>query len=778
MSTSTWNGVNGDWSDSADWTGGVPNSSSANAVISAAGSYEVTISSGEAFTVASVSMTDASATLALEGAAALTVTGAFANGGAVDLDASGVDGGGSLTIDGTLTNDGRVRVGNKDLSAATTLTLGGLINNKGHSFSLTGSSSLAATLAFSSGGAGFTSNGGFFTLSDVAPVTLNNAFTNSGSFELEGASALTVTGPFANSGTLDLDTNSDDGGGLTIGGALTNTGDVFVGDGGSGAAPTLTIGGTLTNSGGVDAGVEGGGGAPTVTLGGLINDSGAFFDVSGSASDSATLVFTGGGPGFTANGGDVMLFDVAPVTLNNGFTNSGSFTLEGTSALTVTGAFANSGTLDVVSDYEDGGGSLAIDGALTNSGTVTIGNLALSAATTVTLGGLVNDGGDSFYVYGSENQTTTVTLDGLVSNSGALNLESDAVFDLSAGGAFSQAASGTFTEYADSTLRIAGGDTATLNGTTNLGGTVSGAGTLALVGGSATIASVAELSVARWTVSGTDVTIDENLAYAGTFNAGSGAALNLSSGELTLIGVDDFAGATTSGSQIMYVDGTTKVSGLTIGGTTTFENANSLMQSSGDVTVGDSSDNAATLINASRGTWDITDDSGIGLGSSTASSIANAGLLEKTGGTGTSAITPDIKNSGTIAVTSGTLDLQGAVTGEGTDTVSGASTLEFDSTVSKNQTVDFTNSPAGGLSVVDLIDPHGFSGQIGNFASPNTVDLSGDWVFSGFSENSGGTLGTLTLAKGATQFSLNFIGDYTANDFAINSGTTTVIGHT
>ncbi len=777
MSTSTWNGVNGDWSDSADWTGGVPNGSSANAVISAAGSYEVTISSGEAFTVASVSMTDASATLALEGAAALTVTGAFANSGALDLDESGVDGGGSLTIDGTLTNDGKVKVGNSHLSAATTLTLGGLINNKGDIFSLTGSASHAATLAFSSGGAGFTSNGGRVTLSDVAPLTLNNAFTNSGTFALEGTSALTVTGPLANSGTLYVDTNGDDGAGLTIGGALTNTGDVFVGDGGSGAAPTLTIGGTLTNSGGVDAGVEGGSGAPTVTLGGLINDSGAFFDVSGSASDAATLVFSSGGPGFTGNGGDVMLFDVAPVTLNNGFTNSGSFTLEGSSALTVTGAFANSGTLDLNGD--DGGGSLTIDGTLTNSGTVTVENFfASSVATTVTLGGLANDSGDSFSVYASTSQTTTVTLDGLASNSGALTLEGDAVFDLIAGAGFSQSASGSFTEYAGSTLDIAGGDTATLNGTTSLSGTVSGAGTLALAGGSATIASVAELSVAHWTVFGTDVTIDENLAYAGTFRAGSGAALNLSSGELTLIGVDDFAGATTNGSQIVYVAGTTKVSGLTIGGTTTFENANSLTQSGGDATVGDSSDNAATLINASRGTWDITDDSGIGLGSSTASSIINAGLFEKTGGTGTSAITPDIKNSGTIAVTSGTLDLQGAVTGTGTDTVSGASILEFDSTVSKNQTVDFTNSPAGGPSVVDLIDPHGFSSQIENFASPDTVDLSGDWLFSGFSENSGGTLGTLTLAKGATHLSLNLIGDYTASDFAINSGTTTVIGHT
>ena len=195
------------------------------------------------------------------------------------------------------------------------------------------------------------------------------------------------------------------------------------------------------------------------------------------------------------------------------------------------------------------------------------------------------------------------------------------------------------------------------------------------------------------------------------------------------------------------------------------------------MTVGDTSGDAATLINASGGTWDIADDSGILLGSST-SSIVNAGLLEKTGGTEVSPIAPNIENSGTIAVTSGTLDLEGAVTGAGTDKVSGASTLEFDSSVSGNQTVDFTNSPAGGASVIDLIDPRGFSGQIENFASPDTVDLSGDWVFSGFSENSNGTLGTLTLASGGIEHSFTFVGDYMASDFNIISGTTTVIAHT
>ncbi len=76
------------------------------------------------------------------------------------------------------------------------------------------------------------------------------------------------------------------------------------------------------------------------------------------------------------------------------------------------------------------------------------------------------------------------------------------------------------------------------------------------------------------------------------------------------------------------------------------------------------------------------------------------------------------------------------MTGKGTDEVSAASTLEFGSTVTGN-VVDF----AGGPSAVDLIHPTGFSGKFENFASVDTVDISGDWIFHKFSENAGATEG-------------------------------------
>ena len=109
------------------------------------------------------------------------------------------------------------------------------------------------------------------------------------------------------------------------------------------------------------------------------------------------------------------------------------------------------------------------------------------------------------------------------------------------------------------------------------------------------------------------------------------------------------------------------------------------------------------------------------------------------------------------------------MSGKGADTISGASTLEFDSTVGGGQTIDFS----GGA--LDLIDPQGFSGKIAGFASPDTIQLAGDWIFSSFSENAIGTHGTLTLSSGGTTQTFNFLGDYTASDFSIASGATTII---
>src|SRR5438046_5233053 len=67
----------------------------------------------------------------------------------------------------------------------------------------------------------------------------------------------------------------------------------------------------------------------------------------GSSSHPATLAFSIGGTVFTSKSGNIFLVNTSTPTLNTSYTNSGTFQLAGNSALTITGDFANSGSLFV-----------------------------------------------------------------------------------------------------------------------------------------------------------------------------------------------------------------------------------------------------------------------------------------------------------------------------------------------------------------------------------------------------------------------------------------------
>ena len=161
---------------------------------------------------------------------------------------------------------------------------------------------------------------------------------------------------------------------------------------------------------------------------------------------------------------------------------------------------------------------------------------------------------------------------------------------------------GAFSQGMGSRTSISSGDTLSLTGTASLSGTTSGAGTLALAGGSATIDSGATISVSKWLISGagTDVTLDESLSYAGSFSEGAGDTFVLSGGNLLLSGAATFAGGTVDGSNFLYTEGTTTVSGLTIGGTVEWENTNTVNESGGSATIGDANGDEAFLLNTPK----------------------------------------------------------------------------------------------------------------------------------------------------------------------------------
>jgi hypothetical protein len=325
---------------------------------------------------------------------------------------------------------------------------------------------------------------------------------------------------------------------------------------------------------------------------------------------------------------------------------------------------------------------------------------------------------------------------------------------------------GAFKLASGSTLSISSGDTFTIDGAATLSGAVSGSGALATIGGTA--ATGATLSVSKWTSSSEAITVGSALTYAGALTAGAGDTLNLSGGALTLSGATTFTGGVTiAGSKALTLSGATTVAGaLNLGGTGGVTLGATLTDSAGNATLGDSSGDKETLSIGSAGVFDFTDDHNLLLGTSASSSISNAGVIEKTGGTAISNIASAIANTGTIKAAAATLELSGAVTGTGSETISGASTLEFAGSAASTQTVSFTGT--GGA--LELLSPTTFSAKISDFdlggASGDSLILGSGWTYSSFVENSGSTAGTMTLVDGSSTATLHFSGAYTAATFA------------
>jgi hypothetical protein len=313
---------------------------------------------------------------------------------------------------------------------------------------------------------------------------------------------------------------------------------------------------------------------------------------------------------------------------------------------------------------------------------------------------------------------------GTISGAGVLALSGDLIFD--SGAALSIAGleenvgaaavlsiddsleyEGFFRQDAQTALRIGVDDMFALSGDSVFAGLTEGAGTLALVGGASEIDANAEIEVANCSISGgaTVVTLKEPLTYAGELSLDSGATLNLIVGvPFTLSGHVETSGGIVRGSSNVFVTGTTLASGLTIGGTVIWANEGDAAQDGGGLTI----ESDAILYNTATGVYDITDDSGVALGAGAASYINNAGLFEKSGGTGTSAIAASLLNSGEIDVSSGTLDLLGQLWGQGRVDVGAGATLQFGAAV--GATASATVYVAGALT----------------FASGATLTLAGE----------------------------------------------------
>ncbi len=752
------------------------------------GNPTLSISSGDTLTLTGSSTLTGS----ISGAGGLTLGGAVAiNGGAKLTEAK-------LTLAGV----GTAVTLNENLSYGGTFLQGAnptLSISSGDTLTLTGSSTLTGSI---SGAGGLTLSGGSTTIAAGAALTqaqwtltgagtavsVKGSLSYAGSFsDASGATLSILSGAkLSLSGTATLSAKVTGAGSLAITGGTTSivpSAAVSVTNlSVTGAATTLAIGEAFTfahvfsANGGATVNLSGGNfvltGANSFSSA-TVTGAHTLFDM---AASSASGLKIGGTTTFentstlTQSGGTVTVGDSAGnvATLFNAKTgiyditdNSGI--ARGTSTASL---FANNGLFEKTG----GTGTSAVLPRFTSAGTVTAatGTIAFSGATNNFSGTIGGSGAVSFTGGVSTiNAGTTVSVASLTATGASTTLY--------IAGNLSYA--GSFSDASGATLSILSGAKLSLSGTATLSAKVTGAGSLAITGGTTSIVPSATVSVTNLSVTGaaTTLAIGEAFTFAHVFSANGGATVNLSGGNFVLTGANSFSSATVTGAHTLFDMAASSASGLKIGGTTTFENTSTLTQSGGTVTVGDSAGNVATLFNAATGIYDITDNSGIARGTSTASLFANNGLFEKTGGTGTSVIAPRFYNGHAVSVSSGTLDFTGAVTGTGTDTISGGATLEFNATVGAGQTIAFS----GSNNVLDLTAPTGFGGSVSGFIKTDMIDFAGAWSLLSVTENAAQTQATLTLSSGSLTDHLLLNGVYAKSDFTLTAGAgnTTIIAH-
>lgn len=435
--------------------------------------------------------TTATGNLSIQAAQALSSQGTLAAGDTVNL--SGSD----------LSNSGTLYSGN-----AMTLSATGQLRNSGQIQAHNGALTMQAGGAVSNAATGSIYTGSAFNLA-------SSSFNNAGAMEAAQGVSMQVGGDASNSGTLQADA-----GNLGFNAAtLANTGTLS-----ASANATLNVTSSLSSSGTLVAGGVVSLASPQLTTGGVVQAGSALAFNGGTLSNSGKLYALGGtwtatlGGAFTNQAGSDVYGSQSLAIRAASLSNAGSIEAQQADAVTLGGAFINSGKLQ------------------SDQANITVSAATLSNAGTV-----------------SANQNLQAQLSNTAQNSGvlvsgqAINLTA-ASFDNQASGLVQ---SGTDLSLAATTLNNEGGITAKGNAalsgidlsnaagaqwitaetlTLNQTGAISNAGVLQ-AGGNLTALHSASLAN-----SGTLQTVAGNLALAtgtfgnaGTLGAGGSAVLNATS---------------------------------------------------------------------------------------------------------------------------------------------------------------------------------------------------------------------------------------------------------
>ncbi len=364
---STWtNGTsNGLWSDSGNWTGGVPNSLGALATFDIAGS---SVAVDGAKTVGSIVFNNATG---------YTITGGGSD--TITLD-NGIAAGAISTVTGNHAINAPIilsSAANMTPAASTTLTLGGDISgSKGITFSGAGTTILAGTntytttsvtagkLQIGAGSSTGTLGSGAVTLSSGTTLEFNRTGSYSTANNITGpAATLTMTdGTITLSGTKSLSVLNLAGGTPTISG--TNTITTLAATGGN----SDVSGSTITTANVSSSGAVNFSNANTITTANVSGGTATF-----SGTNSLTTLNLSGG---TAKGGSA-----------TGFGTTASLVLTGTGTLDLNGNNAS-----FIGNIPTGVSTNTITDSAAGTGTsiVTFGQ---TSGTSVTTAAIISDGG-------------------------------------------------------------------------------------------------------------------------------------------------------------------------------------------------------------------------------------------------------------------------------------------------------------------------------------------------------------------------------------------------
>ncbi len=303
------------------------------------------------------------------------------------------------------------------------------------------------------------------------------------------------------------------------------------------------------------------------------------------------------------------------------------------------------------------------------------------------------------------------------------------------------------------TIAAASGTLQFQYGSDNFSNLVTGAGVLAVgYASQVTLAAAAVVNVATLYVQyNGDLVLGGDRLYGGVYIGDGSGYLNTRGHTLTLSGGHDRVETYILGGGTVDLTGTADVYGFALTGSGTTLRDDGLVIQDNVVTGGTVGTDSTTIIISSGATWDIANDNAIN--ENGALTITNAGLFEKTAGTGTSLINASFTNTGTIRADNGNIGLA-----NGVSTLAGTITGAGQFFLYSNATATIEAS-----SVVDV--------AVFGIQSNSDLILDRDWTYDGFFYSSGSpTLDTQGHALTLTGSGGGLSGTLTGGGTVVNTG--------